>query len=256
MFLFQGITYLLNSSPTVLVETAHSLFDIINQVLLRYLTGRTNLKNRNFPYGRAGQMNIHAFLSTGVVFVSGIAFIGWQSWMLYSGKLIGSFMPHDNVYSALVLLICAGVEFYTLRFAWRQVYKEAAAVELTPFHYLFSPVADPRTLFIIAEDFSALLCCSVGAVSTFLSYMSDSGVYDIAGSVFISGILMFQFVYVLRRTLIASSNPAIPKQLEMSVYDLLQSDDIVDYIANVKSTVLAPMMYRYVLFYLFTQMQI
>jgi divalent metal cation (Fe/Co/Zn/Cd) transporter len=175
------------------------------------------------PYGYAGGLHVSVLCATMTAFMVGTGFTVWSMAMAFSGH----HHPQNLTSSAALLVACAAIESVTLFYAWRQCRAEAAKLEVSPAAYVFDPMADPRTLFILAEDASALLSCAVGAICILLSEATGSAVWDSVGTACIAAILGMQFAFVWRRTIVAVSNPTATVQLVQRVKELIESDHMV-----------------------------
>jgi divalent metal cation (Fe/Co/Zn/Cd) transporter len=148
---------------------------------------------------------------------------------------------------AALLGVCASIEAFSLFYAWRQCQGEAKRLGVSPSAYAFDSAADPRTVFIIAEDASALVSCAIGGTALVLAEMmpSASALWDAAGALGIASVLFLQFVFALRRTISAVNSPAVSPNLMKAVEALILADHAVSSVHDVKATVIGPFAFRF-----------
>ena len=242
ILLLKAGTAVASGSATMLVESLHSFIDAANQFWLTKSSATLDRPSDSaHPYGYAGGLHIFVLGATGTAFLGGFAGFVHSAMALMEGTHIVA----DLSVAATLLLVCACIEGGTLYFAWRQCRVEAARLDLTPGQYVYDSMADPRTLFILAEDASALLSCAFGAFALMLAQWTGLAIFDVIGTAGIVVILFLQFQFVWRRTLVAVSQPSVHLDLVQRIRLLVLSDHMVSSVHDVKATVLGPFAMRF-----------
>lgn len=178
------IAWAFSGSSAILAESAHSIADSGNQLLLM-LGGRKAKKDadREHPFGYGRERYVYAFVVSIILFSVGGIF------SLYEGvnKIAHPHPITDWWLPILVLLIAIGLESFSLRTgvresrphkgdqSWLQFIRRAKAPEL--------PV-------VLLEDVAALVGLGFALIGIVLAVVTGNGVWDGIGTLWIGALLI------------------------------------------------------------------
>ena len=184
------IAFVFSGSSSMLAESVHSLADTGNQLLL-LLGGRQSRKKADdsHPFGYGRERYVYAFVVSIILFSVGGVF------SIYEGiEKLAEPHPLDNWWIPVVVLFAAiileGFSFRTAiresnlvrgKQSWIQFIRRAKAPEL--------PV-------VLLEDFAALIGLVFALLGVGLTVITDNGIFDAIGTLFI-GVLLVLVAIVL-----------------------------------------------------------
>jgi cation diffusion facilitator family transporter len=190
----KGVAAALTGSAALLAETAHSIADTCNEVLL-YVGVRRGMRpaDDRHPLGYGQARYFWSLLAAVGIFVVGGLFAivdGVQS--------LRHPEPLANVgVGVAVLLVSAALEGLSWRTAHRQLRAEAAARHLNLGEYVATS-SDPTPTTVFLEDSAALVGLALALAALLLHLLTGSAVWDGAASLLI-GLLLIGVAFVLMR---------------------------------------------------------
>ena len=184
------VAYLLSGSSSMLAESVHSLADSGNQVLLLIggkRAGRAATAEHPFGYGR--ERYVYAFLVSIILFSVGGVF------SIYEGvHKIQHPEPIERAWIPIaVLLIAIGLESFSLRTALRESAPERTGISILQF---VRRAKAPELPVVVMEDIAALVGLVLALLGVSIAVITDNGVYDGIGTVFI-GLLLIVVAVIL-----------------------------------------------------------
>jgi cation diffusion facilitator family transporter len=205
--LAKGVAALLTGSAALWAETAHSVADTGNQLLLFIGLQRSTRKaDQQHPFGYGQERFFWAFLAAlGIFLIGGLLSIaeGVRSWLLPE--------PLESPWIGIgVLLVAAVFEAISWRTALKQLRSGAKERSRTIFEHL-KRVSDPSAAAVFLEDSAALVGLALALVALVLHLVTGQAIWDALASIAI-GILLMTVAWLLaRRTkglLVDESAPA------------------------------------------------
>lgn len=182
----KGVAAVLSGSAAMAAETAHSVVDTANEVLLLLALRRSSRPaDRNRPFGYGVERFFWSFVAAVSIFVSGAVFAAVEG----ARTLLS---PSQESASATLSYVVLGVSFVLEGASWvkatRQVRSEAAGSDLSFRGYL-AATDDPTVKTVFFEDSAALigLLLALGGVS--LHEATGSSVGDGVASLLIAALL-------------------------------------------------------------------
>ena len=226
-------------SAALLAEAIHSLADLGNQILLAYgLQQSLRAADDTRPYGYGLEQYVWTMVSGVSMFILGAgATVSHGFHALYHPE------PLASVPVALGVLGAAGLlEGYTLSVAWAEVKAEAAKLGMSAADYLrHGP--DPLNPAVLLEDSVAVVGVGVAAAGIGLTALTGNPAFDAAGSIAVGGMLGCVAVFIIHRAR-AGLGQAVPLRTA-GVVRLLESDELVLSVQDVKSVMVGPQTARF-----------
>jgi len=230
------ITGLISGSTALLAESAHSLADASNEVLLGISLHRSARPADDLhPMGHGRERFLWAFLAAIASFLIGGCFsVAMAIHQLTRGELTGS---------ATAAWIVLGVAFLGDGFSFLQSLRQARndARERGRdvwFHLLRS--SDPTVRAVVVEDGAALIGIVIAAVGLLLSHQLRSGRPDAIASLLI-GLLMAATAFGLGRPLADFLvGKSLPPELLEEIRSVISSDKSVAETLSVQAVYIGP----------------
>ncbi len=229
------IGWTLHFSPSMLAETIHSLADVCNQCLL-YVGIRhgSSLPTKMYPFGKGQARYIWNLISA-----MGIFFVGFgvTTYHGISQLIAPSHIESDPTTSIAILIFALVAEGYTLWIAIDAV-KELKG-DRTFGHYIrFGD--DPTTVGVLLEDGIAVIGVTFAIIGIVVSHLTGSHVPDAIASIligFLLGIMAVTLAMANGRILMGASAGI---DLETEIREFVESDEKVERVTSIKTSVLAP----------------
>jgi cation diffusion facilitator family transporter len=225
----KGIGGLVTGSSAMLAETAHSIADTVDQVLLLVsLRLGERRPDEEHPFGYGKERFFWTFLVAVVIFLAGAIFsIGDGVLRLTGHEIFGS--GGSRQWLAFVVLgiafVSEGISF--LR-AFRQTRKGAreSGLSLVEFVRLSK---EPTTKMVFSEDAVAVAGLAVAFVGLSLQELTGSEAWD-AGAAILIGLLLVYVAYALGRDIrgLLLGEAARPDQREALERALLEPEEVED----------------------------
>lgn len=227
---------LLSHSSAMLAESAHSLADSLNEVLLGISMHRARKgADADHPLGHGRERFLWAFLAGMASFLIG----GCLSIAL----AIRSIQVGGETTKALISWIVIAVSFAADGLSWlqsmRQARKQAGEYGLAVRAYLWR-ASDPVVRAVVVEDSAALVGLVLAAAGLGLSEVARSNVPDAIASLLI-GLLLAGTAIGLTRSLadFLVGRSVHPDQLEI-LYEVVASSPAVEEILSFRAVYTAP----------------
>ncbi len=228
------IAFLLSGSSSMLAESVHSLADSGNQVLL-LIGGKKASKaaTPDHPFGYGRERYVFAFLVSIILFSVGGVF------SIYEGvHKIQHPEPIERAWIPLaVLLIAIALESFSLRTALRESAPDRRGISILEF---VRRAKAPELPVVVLEDIAALVGLVFALLGVSAAVLTDNGVYDGIGTVFI-GLLLIVVAFILgieTKSLLIGEG-ASPAD-EAAIRKAAESGHDVDRIIHMKTLYLGP----------------
>ena len=184
------VAFLLSGSSSMLAESVHSLADSGNQVLLLIggkRAARAATPEHPFGYGR--ERYVYAFLVSIILFSVGGVF------SIYEGvHKIQHPEPIERAWIPIgVLLIAIGLESFSLRTALKESAPDRRGISILQF---VRRAKAPELPVVVLEDIAALVGLVLAFIGVSVAVVTDNGVFDGIGTVFI-GLLLIVVAVIL-----------------------------------------------------------
>lgn len=225
----KGFAAIISGSAAMAAETAHSVVDTANELLLLLALRRSEKPaDRAHPFGYGPERFFWAFVAAVSIFVSGAVFAAIEG--------IRTLMsPSQESRSATVSYAVLGVSFLLEGVSWvtamRQVRGEAATHRQSFAAYL-SSTDDPTVKTVFFEDSAALVGLVLAAAGVYVHEVTGSSAGDAVASLLIAALLA-SVAYLLARTnkglLIGSqADPRLLRAIGLWIADRPEVDALVD----------------------------
>jgi zinc transporter 9 len=223
--------FMATGSGTILSEVYHSAADTCNQALL-LLGIQRSLKpaNPDFPYGFGNSRFIFALISA-----VGFFFLGCGA-SLYAG-ISGLFEPnevHDLGIGLAVVGISCIIESYSFSRGLLAVKSGARETGMEFYEYVLKG-PDPMGVSVMLEDGAALVSLTVASIFLGLSYYTGNPIYDAIGSILVGLVLGQIALFLIYKNSSALLGRAVPRQTQNRIITILNNDDTVTSLHNIKA---------------------
>ena len=228
----KGIGGLVTGSSAMLAETAHSIADTVDQVLL-LVTLRLGERrpDEEHPFGYGKERFFWTFLVAVIIFLAGAVFsIGDGVLRLTGHEILGSGGSNQWV-AFLVLGIAFAAEGISFLRAYRQTREGArrSGYSLVEFVRISK---DPTTKMVFSEDAVAVTGVVVAFVGLAPQELTGSEIWD-AGAAIVIGLLLIYVAYALGRDIrgLLLGEAARPDQrdaLQRTLREPEEVDDVVE----------------------------
>ena len=226
--------YLLSGSSSMLAESVHSLADSGNQVLLLIGGKRASrAATEEHPFGYGRERYVYAFLVSIILFSVGGVF------SIYEGvHKIQHPEPIERAWIPLtVLLIAIGLESFSLRTALKESAPERRGISILQF---VRRAKAPELPVVVLEDIAALIGLVLALLGVSIAVLTDNGIFDGIGTVFI-GLLLIIVAAILgveTKSLLIGEG-ASPADLA-AIRGAVEGGSDVDRIIHMKTLYLGP----------------
>jgi len=178
------IAFVVTGSASMLAESIHSVADTGNELLLLIGSGRSRrARTELHPFGFGRERYFYAFVVAVLLFTVGGVF------SIYEGvhKILSPERIRDATVAFVVLGICVVLESFSLRTAVREANHERSGQSWRSFVHA---TKSPELPVVLLEDLAALLGLMFAFTGVLLSVLTNSGVWDGAGSVAVGVLLV------------------------------------------------------------------
>lgn len=225
----KGVAAVITGSSAMAAETAHSVADTVNEVLLLTALRRSDRPaDRSHPLGYGQVRYFWAFLAAVSIFVTGALFSAYQGVEALVG---GSNELESPVVSFVVLGISFVLEGTSLVRAIRQTRGEAREHRQGYAEFLRTS-DDPTATTVVFEDSAALIGLLLAAAGVALHEITGSGVYDGIASLLIAVLLAAVAVRLgrsnMRLLTSAQADPRLVRALVVALGDEPEVEAVVD----------------------------
>lgn len=231
------IGWMTSFSPSMLAATIHSLADVCNQTLL-YIGikhGSSSQPTKMYPHGKGQARYIWNLISA-----VGIFFIGFgvTTYHGLSQLIAPSNQESENFWLQIGILVFAFiVEGFSLKVAYSSV-KEIKGD--SSFKDFFRFGNDPTTVGVLFEDSLAIVGVTIALAGIGLSHLTGSHVPDAVASIligFLLGVMAIALAILNGRILMGISAGL---DIEAEIREFVESDEKVERVTSIKTSVLAP----------------
>ncbi|XP_065188824.1 proton-coupled zinc antiporter SLC30A9, mitochondrial-like [Sycon ciliatum] len=226
--------YVWTGSHSMLAESFHSAFDVVNQslLLLGYYKSCSS-PSYDHPYGHTRQIYVYGLFSGFSLF-----FIGGL-YNIYTGSL--AFLePHGLESLHLAFLMLTGsfvVEGATCYQAFRRVSQLSREAGLSFFSYV-QHGSESNSIHVLTEDFFSICGLSIASLSLLISHYSGNAMWDAGGMVLIGGLLTLASFSIIRRNQNMLVGKSIQPQVLSKIIELLEEDRIISSVHDTKGVVI------------------
>lgn len=188
------IAFVITGSASLLAESAHSVADSGNQLLLlvgRHRARRAETSEHQFGFG--AERYVYAFIVAVVLFVAGAGF------SVYEGvsRIVHPEALTSPVVAFAVLTIAIGLEAFSLRTAIGESNRSRGRAS---WHAFIVRAKAPELPVVLLEDFAALIGLGLALCGVILTTVTGNERWDGAGSVAIGALLGFVAVVLAIET--------------------------------------------------------
>ncbi|MEE2750391.1 MAG: cation diffusion facilitator family transporter [Myxococcota bacterium] len=233
--------FFVSGSAALLAEGIHSLADVSNQSLLALGIHRSaQPANEEHPYGYSQELFIWALISA-----VGIFFLGCGL-TVYHGvqSLLHPHVVESQWIGLGVLTLSAIVEAWTLYVAWAAVSESAKSLDMSLVQYVREG-PDPMGVAVLLEDAAAELGVLIALTCLGLSVWTGDPMWDGLGSLLIGILLGLIALFLIVRNKNALVGRNISREQHRIILELLDADDAVEAVHDVKATVLGAGSFRF-----------
>jgi cation diffusion facilitator family transporter len=223
----KGIGGLVTGSSAMLAETAHSIADTVDQVLLLVSLRLGERKpDEEHPFGYGKERFFWTFLVAVIIFLAGAVFsLGDGVLRLTGHELLGS--GGGNQWIAFLVL---GIAFLSEGISFLRAYRQTregarrSGLGLVEFVRISK---EPTTKMVFSEDAAAVAGILVAFVGLLLQELTGSETWD-AGAAILIGLLLVYVAYALGRDIrgLLLGEAARPDQREALVRALNEPEEV------------------------------
>jgi cation diffusion facilitator family transporter len=226
----KGAGGLVTGSSAMLAETAHSVDDTVDQVLLLVsLRLGERPPDEEHPFGYGKDRFFWTFLAAVIIFLAGAIFsIGEGVLRLLGRDVLGSGGGGRVWINFVVLGIALASEGSSLARAWRQTRKAARRAGYGLVEYVRIS-KEPTTKMVLSEDLVAVTGIVVAFVGVALQEVTGDERWD-AGAAVLIGLLLVYVAFALGRDIrgLLLGEAARPDQRETLRRTLAEADEVED----------------------------
>jgi cation diffusion facilitator family transporter len=229
----KGVGGAVTGSSAMLAETAHSIADTVNQVLmLASLRLGDRDADEEHPFGYGKDRFFWTFLVAVVIFLAGAIFsVGDGMLRLTGHEILGGGGGGDQWLAFVVLGIALVSEGTSFGRAYRQTRKGARATGYTLVEFVRIS-KEPTTKMVFSEDAVAVTGVVVAFVGLALQQLTGSEKWD-AGAAVLIGLVLVYVAYALGRDIrgLLLGEAARPDQreaLERTLLEPTEVDEVVE----------------------------
>ena len=235
--------FIFTGSGAMLSEGIHSFADVVNQSLLAMGIKKAEKgADKDHPYGYGRDTFVWAMISAVGIFFLGCGFT------LYHG--IHSLMHPETVaitdikVALGVLIFSFLLESWTLLVAYKEVKRAADEIGMTFAEYL-NKGPDPMAVAVLLEDAAAVTGVVLASICIGLFVVTGNPVWDAIGSIVIALLLGVVAVFLVIKNRRALLGQSVTVELQEGVLSVLQRDDTVQAVHDVKATVMSAESFRF-----------
>jgi cation diffusion facilitator family transporter len=226
----KGVGGLVTGSSAMLAETAHSIADTVDQVLLLVsLRLGERQPDEEHPFGYGKERFFWTFLVSVIIFLAGAIFsIGDGVLRLTGHEILGGGSGSRQWLAFAVLAIALVSEGTSFARAFKQTREGAREAGLGLVEFV-RVSKEPTTKMVFSEDAVAVAGIVVAFVGLALQQLTRSETWD-AGAAVLIGLLLVYVAYALGRDIrgLLLGEAARPEQREALERALLEPDEVED----------------------------
>jgi cation diffusion facilitator family transporter len=227
----KGVAAVMTGSGALLAETAHSIADSLNQILLYVGLRRSEQPaTEKHPLGHGKEGYFWALVVALFLFFGGGVFSMYQAY----DRLAHPHAVEQATVGFIVLGLSAVFELFSLSVAFREL-REAAREADVPVRRFFGQLQDPALRTVLYEDSAAITGLAVAFLGLALTVATGDHTYDAVASGLI-GVVLIYVAYQLAwgaRGLIVGQAP--PKRVRAALEATIASETYVDKIIELKA---------------------
>jgi cation diffusion facilitator family transporter len=228
---------MVSGSSALLAETAHSVADTMNQVLLLYsLAMGEREADATHPFGYGKERFFWSFLAAVGIFVAGAGFSLYEG----LGRIFGAEAeggPYGIAYAVLAFAFLA--EGASLVRAYRHTRDEAAGRRQSHARYVRTS-RDPTTKTVLFEDSAAVIGILVAFAGVALHQATGDQLYDGLASVAIAVLLAVVAVALGRDTRDLLIGEAATPEERQAISEIIEAHPAVEDLLELLTMALAP----------------
>jgi cation diffusion facilitator family transporter len=232
----KGVAALITGSAALWAETAHSVADTGNELLL-YVGFRRSRRREDpqHPFGYGRERFFWAFLAAlGIFLVGGV---------LSVGEGVRSLLSHEPLVSPwvglAVLAVSGGFEGYSWVVARRQLRADAANARRSPRQHLVL-ASDPSAPTVFLEDSAALVGIAVAMIALLLEIATGWEIFDGLASIVIGVLLVVVAFLLAQRTKALLVDEAAPPDVQQPIGDRIARAGWVARVRNLDAIFVGP----------------
>ncbi|GAB2459775.1 cation diffusion facilitator family transporter [Jatrophihabitans fulvus] len=228
---------LISGSSALLSEAAHSVGDVITELMLLVAQKRAaKPADRAHPFGYGKERYFWSLIAAVGIFVAGAIFSFYQGWE----TIVGPEEEVDKLWvNYPVLALAAVLEGISLRQAAKQMKGETRRLRLSIRDYVRTP-RDPTVNSVLLEDSAAITGLTFAAIGVALHQITGNKLWDGLASIAI-GLLLLTVCLTLSR---ACESLLVGKQADRRLVQAVETwleeqpevDDVVDLLTMLTGT--------------------
>ena len=220
----KGVAAAMTGSGALLAETAHSIADSLNQILL-YVGLRRSVQppTKKHPLGHGKEGYFWALVVALFLFFGGGVFSIYQAY----DRLAHPHAVEQATVGFIVLGLSTVFELFSLSVAFREL-RHAAREEGVPVGRFFRQLQDPALRTVLYEDSAAITGLTVASIGLALTVATGDHTYDAIASGVI-GVVLIYVAYQLAwgaRGLIVGQAP--PERVRAALEATIASEPYID----------------------------
>jgi cation diffusion facilitator family transporter len=228
------VAFLFTGSASMLAESAHSVADTGNELLLlfgRSRSVRAETEQHQFGFGR--ERYFYGFVVAVMLFTVGAVF------SLYDGtqKILHPEPVHDAIVAFVVLALAACLEAFSFRTAIRETNLVRGKLSWTAF---IRRTKAPELPVVLLEDLAALIGLVFAFTGVALAAATGDGVWDGAGSLAIGVLLAIAALILAREMKSLLIGESASAEVERKIVAELERGPGVDRVIHLRTMHLSP----------------
>lgn len=235
--------FFFTGSGAMLSEGIHSAADVMNQTLLALGIKKSQKEaTEDLPYGYGRDAFVWALISAVGIFFLGCGFTLYHG--VHSLLHPESVQLNDIQIAVGVLIFSFVLELWTLWVAYKAVKSSADELNLTFGEYL-KEGPDPMAVAVLLEDAAAVTGVMLAGASIGLFIVTGNPIWDAIGSIIISILLGTIAIFLMVKNRKALLGQTVTSSMSDGVIAVLQSDDAVESVHDVKATIMGAASFRF-----------
>jgi len=232
----KGTAAALTGSPALLAETAHTVADAGNEVLLYTAIRRSrHPADASHPFGYGPERYFWALLAAIAIFVVGGA-------VSISGGIRGLLNPEELTAfwaGVAVLVIALTLDAVSRTVAVRELRRQAARRGLSLREHL-RETPDLTVVTVFFEDTIDVLGAALALMAVVLHRLTGSSVPDALGSIVIGALLCYLASRLTARNRQLLTNQSVPERYLDRMRERLEAEEVVRVVARLEAVYLGP----------------
>ena len=230
-------------SGAMLSEGIHSFADVLNQTLLAFGIKKAKKgADKDHPYGYGRDAFVWAMISAVGIFFLGCGFTLYHG--LHSLMHPESVEINDIEVATGVLLFSFLLESWTLMVAYKEVKRASAEMGITFSEYLQTG-PDPMAVAVLLEDAAAVIGVTLAGACIGLYVWTGDPIWDAVASIVIAFLLGAVAIFLVVKNRRALLGQAVTAELQKGILDILEKDEAVESVSDIKATVMSAESFRF-----------